>query len=228
MQTKFLTLCLGYNVSNVAGKLEQENYNEELDNLSNNILKKMVLLNSTLPELAKLIGIEYQTLRRLAYKKNNYLPNLRVLFPIADFFNVTVADLLKNPNIPQYVPVINIKDVAGYLLAGDKLNITTGYEKIFCSEYVHECAFALKINVNYMERITPIKYIFKPYAKIIVNTYILFEYEGLGNQFFRVNGISDKFIEGTGVYNNEPRRFKISQIAVLALAVKQVMDNDLI
>jgi transcriptional regulator with XRE-family HTH domain len=212
----------------VSGVVEKAEYNyTELENLSNNILKKMVSLNITLPDLAKIIGMEYQTLWRIAYKKNNYMPNLRVLFPIANFFGVTVADLLKNPNIPQYIPIINIQDVHKHLLS--KLPTSLGkYKKILCNEYVHESAFALEIESNYLERLIPIKYVFKPYSKVIENSYTLFRYDNHYNFLFNIVHISRKNISGINMHNGESCQLRKDAVAPLALAIKQLMDNDLI
>lgn len=215
-------------LKNVAEKFEYEYSREELENLANNIFKKMILLNISLPDLAKQIGMEYQTLWRIAYKKSSYMPNLRVLFPIANFFEVTVADLLKNPNLPQYVPLIRIKDVYEYLNNKLSINSDDNYDKILCTEYLHEHAFALAIQSSYLERIMPIKYVFKPYTKIINDSYVFIRYKGIQDLFIKINHITIDQIEAINVYNNKIIQLKQNKIEVLALAVKQIVDNDLI
>ena len=213
-------------MSNTARKLAEDSCMLELNNLSNNILKKMVSLNTTLPELANMIGIEYQTLWRITNPKNNYMPTLRVLLPIANFFNVTVADLLKNPNMPQYIPIIDINKVSTYI--SSEINLTSNVdsnEKILCNEYIHEQAFALNVYSNKKICTT---YIFKPYNKINKNIYTILRYKNEQNLFVYVNNISGNNISATSIFDNEVYEMVSDSVVSLAIAVKQIMNNDLI
>ena len=200
---------------------------EEMDNLSNNILKKMAKLGVTLPELAKIMGVNYHTLLRITNQKESYSPNLRALLPIADFFHVTVADLLKNPNLPQYVPLLNVGDVEDYLLNQTALN-NQDSEKIFCNEYIHEKAFALNIQHPYLGGSLKTVYICKPRNKISNCSHIFFKYEKTKYFFVKVLSIESDVVNCIEIQSDTHVKFNLNSMDILAVAIKQIVDNDLL
>lgn len=215
--------------NNLIDRSEQNYSSEELANLANNIFKKIAQQNLTLPELAKKIGVEYQTLWRIAYQKEGYMPSLRVLFPIADFFAVTIADLLKNPNLPQYVPLIQLHQVEKHLLEGDMTSVERN-QKVFCSEYIHEKAFAIELTTQHLETLMPIRYVFKPYDKIINDGYMLLQIKNdLRMVFAKLSFIQQTdLVKAVNLIDSTTNTFSVSEIYILALAVKQMVDYDLI
>jgi|GEM_PF-4453327 len=197
---------------------------EELDNLKNNIIKKIAQLNISLPELAKLMNIEYQTLRRITYREDGYFPNFRMLYPIADFFDVTVSDLLKNPNLPQYIPIINLSDVNHFLT--NNLETKNG-KTIFCEKHVHVNAFAINIEIEQYGSFATQTFIFKPFTKFMVDALLLITYEDR-YYLFKVNEETERTISGYSVTTNNQLSFKKDQVNVLGIATKQIMNNELL
>jgi transcriptional regulator with XRE-family HTH domain len=196
-----------------------------LDNIAYNIYKKMFELKVTLPEIARMIGIEYQTLRRITEQKNNYNPNFKALCLIADFFNVTVSDLLGSPNVGQYVPLLEYKDAENYLDSKNDFDISK-FQRIFCDRYIHQNSFACEINCEYFGSKLLLKYIFKPYDKIGLGNHLLLRnkdrhYLGI------VESINDSKLNLLTIGDAKSKEFNISQTKIIALAVKQILNDDL-
>jgi DNA-binding XRE family transcriptional regulator len=202
--------------------------NIELSNLSHNIYKKMAELGIKLPELANLIGIEYQTLWRITNTPGNYAPNLKALFPIANFFNVTISDLLKNPNLPQYVPILTLSEISTYL-ESIKTPDLSNHQKILCKTHIHQKAFALEFYSRYFGPKLLIKYIFKPYNKINLGNHLLFEYNDKKDcyKFAIINSIDEEKIGCTLIVDEEMMFYDKNEVKPVALAVRKLMDDDL-
>lgn len=197
------------------------NIRNEIENLRTNILKKVAHLNISLPKLAEMIGMPYQSLWRITYE-NYYTPNLKSLYLIADFFDVTVGDLFKSPNMPQYVPLLELHQVESYINQGyttAELN-----SSVLCNEYVHELAFALNITQMQYGFETTSTLILKPYSKLQNGVLILKEYTRnmlvniltSGNEVFGIDMISNKNV-----------KFDLKNIVVIAIAIKQIVENSL-
>ncbi len=197
---------------------------EELDNLKSNIIKKMIQLNTTLPELAKEMGVEYQTLRRITYREEKYIPNLRALYPIAEYFEVTISDLLKNPNIPQYVPLISISEVDDYLNGRNNFD---NYKTIFSDDFIHKNAFAINMEIIQYGRQTKITYILKPCNKLSLGNFILIK---KSNQYYflRVAQINQTEIGAILIPNEKVVKFNLDEICIIGIAIKQILNNNLL
>ncbi len=211
-----------YNLQNATKSIPQSN---GLDNVAYNIYKKMFELKITLPEIARMIGIEYQTLRRITEQKSNYNPNFKALCLIADFFNVTVADLLGSPNVGQYIPILEYKDAEKYLDSKNDFDISK-FQRIFCDRYIHQNSFACEINCEYFGSKLLMKYIFKPYEKIDVGNHLLLKNK---NQYYLgiVELIDKNKFKLLTIGNAESVELNINQTKIIALAVKQILNDDL-
>ena len=197
---------------------------EELDNLKSNIIKKLIQLNTTLPELAKQIGIEYQTLRRITYREEKYIPNLRALYPIAEYFDVTISDLLKNPNVPQYVPLISVSEVEGYL---NESNNFDNYKTVFSDDFVHEKAFAINIETIQYGKQVRTTFILKPSNKLSVGNFILLK-KTKEYYFLRVTQINNSEINAILIPSEKLIKFTSDEVYVIAMGIKQILNNNLL
>ncbi len=198
--------------------------NDELDNVRSNILRKLAQLDTTLPELAKLIQIEYQTLRRITYENANYVPNLRALYPIASFFEVTVADLLKNPLMPQYIPLLDVLEIENHLNTSEH---DTKHERIFCDEHVHVKAFAINVLIEQFGQNLLNTFIMKPYNKIIAQKFILIRDINMHYFFIKVLENKNNELKATIITTDKQVIFNTNNVMVIGIAVKQVLNNDL-
>jgi transcriptional regulator with XRE-family HTH domain len=197
---------------------------EELINLRTNILKKMALLDIKLPEFATLVGASYQALRRITYDTESSLPNITTLYPIADFFGVTVADLLKYPNMPQYVPIVKLYEVEDYLKSPSDYE---DREKILLTEYVDKDAFAITINNKQYDVMLENTFIFKPTTKISMDNLLLIKYmQNL--MLIHVLNIKDNNVNLINITDNKELEIPSTQITTLGIGVKLMVNNDLI
>ncbi|MDQ5920957.1 MAG: Cro/C1-type DNA-binding domain [Pseudomonadota bacterium] len=194
---------------------------EELDNLRTNIFKKMVQLNIKLPQLAELIGMPHTSLWRIT--NEGAKPNIESLYPIADFFGVTLADLLKSPDMPQYIPLINVCEVLDFL--NGSLSVKN-YDTILSTEHVHENAFAISLLVEQFGMLTDNIFIFKPFHKLHEGNIGIIKIDG-NYLVIKVNAIlkNDQF-QVTDLQNNHMQN--INTLNPLAIAVKIVVHNNLL
>jgi hypothetical protein len=157
--------------------LDNENL-EVLNNISNCINDKLAILNIKLSELARDADVDYFSLRKLINHEENYMPNLRLLIKLSDYLNIKVGDLLKYNNLPQYVSLIDKKDIYTYLKT-DTILLYGFKNKIFSEKFIHEKSFAIKEINN--ELLFPAEVIYicypNPYKKILINQVYLFEIE---------------------------------------------------
>lgn len=155
--------------------LDNENL-EVLNNISNCINDKLAILNIKLSELARDADVDYFSLRKLINHEENYMPNLRILIKLSEYLNIQVGDLLKYNSLPQYVPIIDKKDIHTYLKSDTTL--LRGFKnKVFSEKFIHEKSFAIK-EVN-TELLLPAEIIYicypNPYKKVLINQVYLFE-----------------------------------------------------
>lgn len=197
---------------------------EELDNLKSNIIKKLMQLNTTLPELAKLMGIEYQTLRRITYREEKYIPNLRALYPIAEYFDVTISDLLKNPNVPQYVPLISVSEVEDYLNGSNNFD---NYKTVFSDDFVHEKAFAINIETIQYGKQVETTFILKPSNKLSFGNFILLK-KSKEYYFLRVTQINNSEINAILIPSEKLIKFIADEVCVIGVGIKQILNNKLL
>ena len=196
--------------------------NEELDNLRTNIYKKLAQLDIKLPKLAELIGIPHTTLWRIT--NEGATPNIQNLYPIAKFFGVSLADLFKSPDLPQYLPILDISQIKLFL--SDNIDNLEEMPTILSSEYIHEHAFAINLSYVQYGNYTSSIFMFKPADKLHEGNIGIIEHEN-NYLLVKLNRIISKLeIEVLNIVNNTI--YPVSNFKVLAIAVKQKVESDLI
>ena len=209
--------------------VEKKNINQysanELNNLSKNIRAKAIKLGITLPKLAEMINIDYVTLTRIVNPKDDYMPNLKALAVIASFFEVGIGDLLTNPDMPQYVPILQLYEVETFLK--DNNFKLTGINTVFSNEFVHEKAFAISVSSEYFGQILEIKFLLKPYDKIKINSHVLLK---LNDKFYflKIIEYSIDYIIGNNLQENVNIQLTTKGVKVIAIATKMLFNNKLI
>ncbi len=194
---------------------------EELDNLRTNIYKKMAQLNVKLPKLAELIGIPHASLWRIT--NEGFQPNFQSLYPIAKFFGVTVADLLKSPDLPQYVPILDLSDLNKFFI-GD-LDIEHN-DTILSNEYIHENAFALVLQFEQYGLNVNSTFLFKPFHKLHIGNIGIIEVKNK----YRVVKVDDVIEENKFDVQDilSKQNLLLEDARPIAIAVKQIVDNNLL
>jgi hypothetical protein len=215
---KFLIIFLLVDILGLKHNLDEENL-EVLNNISNCINDKLAILNIKLSELARNADVDYFSLRKLINHEENYMPNLRILIKLSEYLNIKVGDLLKYNSLPQYVPIIDKKDVHIYL-KNDKNSFTGFKNKVFSERFIHENSFAIKEISNEFLLSSEVIYICYPnsHKKILINQVYLFEIftkKGVELIFSRVYEIK---YHGINIIVNNRNEF-IDKYNVIAIVV---------
>ena len=193
----------------------------ELNNVKKNIIKKAKQLNISIPELAKLADIPYQSLWRFMNDIN--IPNYDFLNRISTFLNLSVSELLSTPQKnPYQIPLVDLAHIQDFLN-----NELVTRENLTTEEYMNDKSFAIKFDHNEQENI----YIFTPFQQLVKAIIILQN---------RINGeftlaiilkVNHEYIEFFDLANTKQQRshkLNIDDIQVIALAVKQIIKNNLL
>lgn len=137
----------------------------ELKNLASKINATRKQLECSLSQLAELMGVDYNLIRRISLMAD--LPKVSSLSPIAKYYKVKVADLLKYEHLVQYLPSFSIEDT-------DKLNnylntgmISSDIPEIFSENFVGDKAFILKCKATFMSYTSDVLYTIKPFVDFI-------------------------------------------------------------
>lgn len=198
----------------------------ELENLSRNIRAKAIKLGISLPKLSEMIGIDYVTLTRIVNYKNEYMPNLKALSVIANFFEVRIGDLLTNPDMPQYIPILQMSEIKNFL-EKDNFDLTN-LETIFSNEWIHEKAFAISLPYKYFENNIDVKFLLKPYNKLKVDKHLLIRCDLNTYYFLKIIGYVDHTIIGINLIKNETVKLITTNTEIIAIACKMLFNNNLI
>lgn len=195
----------------------------ELENLSSNIRLKAIKLGVSLPKLAELMNVDYTTLMRIVSIKKDYMPNLKILSIIASFFNVGIGDLLINSKLPQKVPIINIDFIKKYMEG--TFNPSEDQEILISSEWVHERACAIKINIIYCGIPTLCSFILKPFSVMKINKYFLVEAQ-TKSYFIKITSIEDQKVCGVNLLDDS--LISINSPSIIAIASQIILYKTLI
>lgn len=197
----------------------------EVQNIANNILQKLKVLDIKLPRLAELADVDYFTLRKIINCEPGYLPNLRVLIKLADFFNISTGDLINFCNLPQYIPDIELVTVEPFL--NKELSEFELQNTIFCDSYVHKEAFSIKrkmLNFNIEAVINNICY---PTSQFYKNG--IFIAKILGNiNFIQVNNVKNNLVFFKYEDSQNDESISIDKIQPIAVVVRFIMDQSII
>ena len=195
----------------------------ELDNVKKNILRKSEQLNVSIPELSKLANIPYQSLWRFMNDIN--IPNYDILNRIAKFLNISVAELLSPPRKDPYsVPLVELSHIQDFL--NNELQVITS-EFVTTDEYMNNKSFAIKIDNNNQENI----YIFTPFQQLVKAIIILQNQNNGEFTLAKIFNINHEYVEFFDLINSKqqrPHKLNIGDIQVIALAVKQIIKNNLL
>lgn len=195
---------------------------EELENLRANVQKKLVQLNIKLPQLAKLIGMPYQSLWRIV-NEEFYMPNINSLYIIADYFETQLGNLFISPDLPQYIPILEIGNIIDYLYNGDIRDKT---HQILSSEYIHESAFAVLINQEHYGIKFTSTMIFKPHSDLSEGIFLAMYKDKL--IIINIMNMFNDFIQYIDLLTGNQSDVPENSVKILAIAVKLLVDNDLI
>lgn len=198
----------------------------ELNNLSKNIRAKAIKLGVTLPKLAEMMGIDYVTLTRIVNYKPDYLPNLKALSIIAKFFEVGIGDLLTNPNIPQYLPILQLNEVALFF-SDDKFDLSNK-KTLFSNTWIHDKACAIAVPSGYFGKQVEINFLLKPHNSIKIDSHLLITYKKKEFYFLKIAEYTDEFIVGTNLITNEALKLTTTEVSIVAIASKMFFNNSLI
>ena len=149
---------------------------------------------------------------------------MRALYPIAEYFDVTISDLLKNPNVPQYVPLISVSEVEGYL---NESNNFDNYKTVFSDDFVHEKAFAINIETIQYGKQVRTTFILKPSNKLSVGNFILLK-KTKEYYFLRVTQINNSEINAILIPSEKLIKFTSDEVYVIAMGIKQILNNNLL
>jgi hypothetical protein len=197
----------------------------EIQNVADNILQKLKILDIKLPRLAELADVDYFTLRKIINCEPGYLPNLRILIKLADFFNISTGDLMNFSNLPQYIPDIELSNVELFL--NNKLSEFELQSRIFCDSYVHKEAFSIKRTMLNFNIETVINNICYPTSKFYKEG--IFIAKILNNlNFIQVNNIKNNLVYFKYENSQNDESIEIDKIQPIAVVVRFIMDQGII
>jgi transcriptional regulator with XRE-family HTH domain len=191
----------------------------ELDNVKINIVKKAQQLDVSMPELAVLADISYKSLWRFMNDTN--VPNYEILDKIAKFLNITVSELLSYPESKTFdIPIIELTNIQDFI----NCNALIDNEYIVVNEFIDKNSFAIRLNKTNQQNI----YIFKPYDKIIKGI-VIFQNNSdfVLAKIFEINNDCIRFFN-LSKQKQYSYQLSIDDIKIIALAVKQIVNSDLL
>ena len=159
----------------------------ELKNLAFKINATRKQLECSLSQLAELMGVDYNLIRRISLMAD--LPKVSSLLPIAKYYKVKVADLLKYEHLVQYLPSFSIEDTGklnSFLKTGF---ISSDVPEIFSETFVGERAFILKCKATFMSYTSDVLYTIKPFVNFVSNKSFLVQ--NLKTSLFHITEIVD-------------------------------------
>ena len=121
-----------------AVKNEELLQEEVLDNIIESITNKLSILKISLRKLAIDADVDYHTLRNILNKST--LPNLRILIKIANYLEMSPAELISQENDPQKIPIINRDEVLTFIQNKEAFQNKPTYK---LNEFIHPSAFAI-------------------------------------------------------------------------------------
>jgi transcriptional regulator with XRE-family HTH domain len=111
----------------------------ELLNLSTKLAKECKEKNFSIPKFAEMLGLGEMTLRRILDPASTYSPNLKMLYPIADYFNCNITDLFAETYIIKVLTFTSLKEFQNNI-AHSEVNhglISSLYDKCCTHKFVH-------------------------------------------------------------------------------------------
>jgi transcriptional regulator with XRE-family HTH domain len=117
----------------------------ELVNLSTKLLEKCNEEKLSIPKLAEILGLGEMTVRRIIHQTDGYSPNIKILYPIADYFGCSLPDLLSDKysiQITGFSSLDNFQNNIGcinYILSVPKsIYIKAKYNQLIYIKFFHD------------------------------------------------------------------------------------------
>lgn len=197
----------------------------ELDNIAINIEFKLKLLDIKLPKLAELADVDYFTLRKIINRDNDYMPNLRILKKLAEFFKINTGDLLKFNNLTQYIPIITLDQVEEFLT--NEISDFELQHSVFSDTYIHEKGFSVKRKLKSFGINAQVDHVCYPTDKFFKDEIFIVRWNST-ICFIQVNTIKNGII----YFNNDDSEYvlqdKVEYVTPLAIVVKFILNQSLI
>jgi len=140
----------------------------ELETLSRKLLEKINEENSSIPKLAETLGLGEMTLRRLVNGEKSYSPNIKILYPIANYFNCSILDLMSENysiTVPSFQNITDFENDLNYkiksILVSKNIYLKQKYGKLVHLHYYQDLNDLFRITTE-----TPS--IIKPFGCIII------------------------------------------------------------
>lgn len=111
----------------------------ELLNLSTKLARECKEKSFSIPKFAEMLGLGEMTLRRILDPASTYSPNLKMLYPIADYFNCSIIDLFTETYIIKILTFASLKDFQNNI-THNEVNygvMSSLYNKYCTHKFVH-------------------------------------------------------------------------------------------
>jgi transcriptional regulator with XRE-family HTH domain len=82
----------------------------ELFNLSTKLLEKCSEEKLSIAKISQIMDLGEMTIRRIMYQPEAYSPNIKILYPIADYFGCSITDLLSANYLLQVPCFLSLDD----------------------------------------------------------------------------------------------------------------------
>ncbi|MBY0379825.1 MAG: helix-turn-helix transcriptional regulator [Burkholderiales bacterium] len=174
--------------------------NEQMVNVRSNIFKLITNNKLSTNEVAEFLKIPYSTLRCVLYVED-YSPSYKTLNKISNSLGISVSDLLKYPDLPQYIPIIQLFEVNDFL---KNIYDFRNKDKVFIESFLSNDTFAISVANKSFGIVTNNYFILKPTNTLALNTRFLIEYKqsflfiltenAKNNQITFINMLNDKKI----------------------------------
>ena len=205
--------------------IENTTVSTEVQNIANNIEQKLKILDIKLPKLAELADIDYFTLRKIINGEPGYLPNLRILVKLAEFFNVNTGDLLNFSNLPQYIPDVELTKVEAFL--NKDLSEFELQKTIFCDSYIHKDAFSIKRKMLHFNIEAVINNICYPTTQFYKNGIFIAKLANVV-EIIQVNNVKNNVVYFKYENSQNEENISIKEIQPIAVVVRFIMDQSII
>ena len=198
---------------------------KELDNLAKNIIIKKSQMGISLKEISNLSKVNYSILTKLI-NKEPVMPSLSSLKKLAEFFKLEVADLLKNGNLPQYIPKFSdfeYEQILNYI-NDEEFNCNL---MEFSDSFINHKAFAIDFSLELLDKLSKITFLFSTSNQIELGKYYFVKLVSL-NRYCLIEVINEfkdkvlvKLIDIKNINKCKTMELDLKLIKILGVLVKQ-------
>ena len=190
---------------------------EQILNVRSNIFKLITNNKLSTNDVAESLNIPYSTLRCVLYVEG-YSPSYKTLNRISDSLGISVSDLLKYPDLPQYIPIIQLFEVKDFLKNSYDFR---NKDKVFIESFLSNDTFAVSIANKSFGIVTNNYFILKPTNTLALNTRFLIEYKQ-SFLFILIESAKNNQITFTNILDDKKMSCEYSEIKCIAqiMAIK--------